>query len=256
MAPPTRCIAIANRKGGSGKTTTAVNLGEAFAMRGHATLVVDIDPQANASICLGVDTAKTAITIYELLLGMETDINKAIIHTNVDKLDIIASAVRLAGAELELANVPGRETRLLEILRNVNGQYEYLIIDCPVSFGLLALNALVACDEVMVPAQTHHLSVVAIEQLSDIIAMINQKLNPKLRITGLIPTLCDRRMKLTKSMIEKMESIYGRNLVRPSIRLDAKLAEAPSRGKPIQQYAPKSNGAYDYIVLADDIRMM
>lgn len=256
MVLPTRRIAIANRKGGSGKTTTAVNLGAALAMRGDRILVLDIDPQANASICLGVDIGKAALTVYELLLGMETDVNKAIVHTKVDKLDLIPSAVRLAGAEVELADIPGRETRLREILQNINGQYDYLIVDCPVSFGLLALNALVACDEVMVPAQTHHLSVVAIEQLSDIIVMMNKKLNPKLRITGLIPTLCDRRMKLTKSMIEKMESIYGRNLVRPRIRLDAKLAEAPSRGKPIQLYAPKSNGAYDYIVLADDIRMM
>ncbi|VAX21556.1 Chromosome (plasmid) partitioning protein ParA [hydrothermal vent metagenome] len=256
MANPTRRIAIANRKGGSGKTTTAVNLGEAFAMRGHRTLVIDIDPQANASICLGVDITPLPLTIYELLLGMETDINKAIVHTKINKLDLIPSAVRLAGAEVEMVQTKGRETCLREILQDISAQYEYLIVDCPTSFGLLALNALVACDEVMVPAQTHHLSVAAIEQLSDIIVMINQKLNPKLRVTGLIPTLCDRRMKLSKSMIEKMESIYGRNLVRPRIRLDAKLAEAPSKGKPIQLYAPKSNGAYDYIVLADDIRMM
>lgn len=256
MALPTRRIAIANRKGGSGKTTTAVNLGAALALRGDKTLLIDIDPQANASLSLGVEIGEVEPTIYELLLGMETDIDKAIVHTKVDKLDIIPSAVRLAGAELELVNTQGREKLLVEILQKIDEQYDYLIVDCPVSFGVLALNALVACDEIMVPAQTHHLSVVAVEQLNDIVVMINKTLNPKLRITGLIPTLCDRRMKLTTSLIEKMENIYGKNLVRPRIRLDAKLAEAPSRGKPIQLYAPKSNGAYDYTVLADDIRMM
>lgn len=256
MATSMRRLAIANRKGGSGKTTTAVNLGAALALRGEKTLLIDIDPQSNASICVGVDVNSVSPTIYELLLEMEPDPDKAIMKTKIDRLDIIPAAVRLAGAELELIAIAGREFRLQEILDKVTGQYDYLIVDCPVSFGLLTLNALVACDEVMVPVQTHHLSVVAIEQLSDIIKIINEKLNPDLRITGLIPTMIDKRTKLAKSMVEKMERIYGKNLVRPGIRIDARLAEAPSRGKPIQLYAPKSNGAFDYVILADDVRIM
>lgn len=254
MAPRPRKIAIANRKGGSGKTTTAVNLSSALALRGHRVLLVDIDPQANASLWMGVEAAKT--TIYELLLGMETDPRAAVIPTGVVGMDILPAAARLAGAEVELAPLPGRELRLKQTLAPILSGYDYVIVDCPVSFGILALNALVACGEVMAPAQTHHLSVAAIRQLDEIIRMINRKLNTGLRVTGLVPTMVDRRMKISEELVGEMEKEYGRNLVRPSIRMDAKLAEAPARRKSIHQYAPKSNGAFDYTALADDVRVM
>jgi len=256
MTASQRRLAIASRKGGSGRTTTAVNLAAALAMRDERTLLVDLDPQASASLSVGVQANGPAPTIYELLLGMEPDPNRAVRSTRVDRLDIIPAAVRLAGAELELAGLPGRENRLKELLADIATDYSYVLVDCPSSFGLLALNALVACDEVMAPVQTQHLSVMAIEQLSDIIQLVNRRLNANLRLTGLIPTMCDRRKKITPRLIEKMQDMYGRNLVRPRIRLDAKLAEAPARGKPIHLYAPASNGAYDYTVLADDIRLM
>ncbi len=256
MAPRPRKIAIANRKGGSGKTTTAVNLSSGLALRGHRVLLVDIDPQANASLWMGVDLDSVKTTIYELLLGMETDPRKAVISTGVEGMDILPAAVRLAGAEVELAPLPGRELRLKEILAPIAPGYDYVIVDCPVSFGVLALNALVACGEVLAPVQTHHLSVVAIRQLDEIIRRVNHRLNTGLRITGLVPTMVDRRMKISEELIGEMEKEYGRNLVRPSIRLDAKLAEAPAKRKPIHQYAPKSNGAFDYTALADDVRIM
>jgi chromosome partitioning protein len=251
-----RKIAIANRKGGSGKTTTAVNVSSALALRGHRVLLVDIDPQANASLWMGVDVDAVQITVYELLLGMQTDPRKAVMKTAVEGMDILPSAVRLAGAEVELAYLSGRELRLKQILEPIAPGYDYVIVDCPVSFGILALNALVACGEVLVPAQTHHLSVVAIRQLDDIVRRVNQTLNPELRISGLVPTMVDRRMKISEELVEEMEKQYGRNLVRPSIRLDAKLAEAPAKRKPIHLYAPKSNGAFDYTALADDVRVM
>lgn len=219
-------------------------------------MLVDIDPQANASLWMGVDLDSVKTTIYELLLGMETDTRKAVISTGIEGMDILPAAVRLAGAEVELAALPGRELRLKEILAPIAPSYDYVIVDCPVSFGILALNALVACGEVLAPVQTHHLSVVAIRQLDEIIRRVNQKLNTGLRITGLVPTMVDRRMKISEELIGEMEKEYGRNLVRPSIRLDAKLAEAPAKRKPIHQYAPKSNGAFDYTALADDVRIM
>jgi chromosome partitioning protein len=256
MTPRPRKIAIANRKGGSGKTTTAVNLSSALALRGHRVLLVDIDPQANASLWMGVDADIVKPTVYELLLGMETDPRKAVIPTGVEGVDILPSAVRLAGAEVELANLPGRELRLKQVLEPVAPGYDYVIVDCPVSFGILALNAFVACGEVLAPVQTHHLSVVAIRQLDEIIRKVNRTLNKGLRITGLVPTMVDRRMKMSEELIEEMEKEYGRNLLRPSIRLDAKLAEAPAKRKPIHQHAPKSNGAFDYTALADDVRVM
>ena len=256
MPPRPRKIAIANRKGGSGKTTTAVNLSSALALRGHRVLLVDIDPQANASLWMGVEADAVKTTAYELLLGMETDPRKAVISTGVDGMDMLPAAVRLAGAEVELASLPGRELRLKQVLEPIAPGYDYVIVDCPVSFGILALNAFVACGEVLAPVQTHHLSVVAIRQLDEIIRKVNQKLNKELRVTGLVPTMVDRRMKISEELIGDMEKEYGRNLLRPSIRLDAKLAEAPAKRKPIHQYAPKSNGAFDYTALADDIRVM
>ncbi|MBF0634392.1 MAG: ParA family protein [Nitrospinae bacterium] len=256
MPPRPRKIAIANRKGGSGKTTTAVNISSALALRGHRVLLVDMDPQANASLWMGVNLDSVKTTVYELLLGMEADTRKAVIATGVERMDILPAAVRLAGAEVELATLRGRELRLKQVLDPVAPAYDYVIVDCPVSFGILALNAFVACGEVLAPVQTHHLSVVAIRQLDEIVRKVNQSLNKGLTITGLAPTMVDRRMKISEELIEQMEKEYGRNLLRPSIRLDAKLAEAPAKHKPIHQYAPKSNGAFDYTALADDIRVM
>lgn len=249
-------MAIVNRKGGSGKTTTAVNLSAALALRGEDVLLVDMDPQANASIHVGVDIGKVKTTVYELLLGMEGDVEKAVIKTKVKNLDLLPSAVRLSGAEVELADVSGRETLLKKIVEQVDIRYTYIIFDCPVSFGILALNVLIACDEALVPVQTHHFSVIAIDQLVDIVHRVNKEFNKDLKIIGLVPTMCDRRTKLSASLIKRMEKEFGRNLVRPGIRLDTKLAEAPGRGKPIQLYAPNCNGAYDYTILADDLRIM
>jgi chromosome partitioning protein len=256
MRGPTRTIAIATRKGGAGKTTTAVNLAAALALRGETSLVIDLDPQANATTHLGVDPDKTPVTIYELLLGMDDDPEAAVVATSVKGLDLLPAAPRLAGAELELAPVPGRERRLTELMAPLVEKYRYIIVDCPSSFGILFLNGLLACAETMAPVQTHHFAVTAARQFADILKEITATFGSGPTLTGLIPTMVDRRMKLSQSLIRDMENDYGRNLVRPSIRLDARLAEAPAKGKPIHRFAPKSNGAYDYTLLADDIRVM
>ncbi|VAX22824.1 Chromosome (plasmid) partitioning protein ParA [hydrothermal vent metagenome] len=253
---PARTIAIVNRKGGSGKTTTAVNLSAGLALRDERVLLIDIDPQANASLHLGVDVDNVNLTIYELLLGMEPDIKKAMVETKVKNLHLIPSALRLAGAEEELVPVSGRESLLKNIVEQIACDYTYLIVDCPVSFGILSLNALLACDEALVPAQTHYLSVFAVRQVMDIIGQVNETFGHDMKIVGIIPTMMDRRSKLNAELVKDMEKEYGRNLLRPTVRLDAKLAEAPAKGRPIQLTAPKSNGAYDYTALADDLRMM
>ncbi len=253
---PTRTIALATLKGGAGKTTTAVNLAAGLALRGEKVLLVDLDPQANATAHLGVAVTDATVTLYELLLGMADDPEQGIAQTGLDKLHLIPSAPRLAGAEVELANTPGRERLLTELLAPLVERYRFVIVDAPSSLGILTLNGLLACSETMIPAQTHYFSVLAARQFVDVIRQMNETFGAQLSVTGLIPTMVDRRMKISAELIRDLEGEFGRNLVRPSIRLDARLADAPAKGRPIQLAAPKSNGAYDYTILADDIRVM
>ncbi|MBF0171462.1 MAG: ParA family protein, partial [Nitrospinae bacterium] len=247
---PTRTIALATLKGGAGKTTTAVNLATGLALRGETVLLVDLDPQANATAHLGIVPDDHTVTLYELLLGMEEDPARGVVATPVERLHLIPSAPRMAGAEVELAAAPGRERLLTETLAPLVERYRYIIVDTPSSMGILTLNGLLACGETMIPAQTHYFSVLAARQFVEVVRQVNRTFGADLKVTGLIPTMVDRRMKISAELIRDLEGEFGRNLVRPSIRLDARLADAPGKGRPIQLAAPKSNGAYDYTILA------
>ncbi|MDH5510955.1 MAG: ParA family protein [Nitrospinota bacterium] len=251
-----RRIAIAGLKGGCGRTTIAVNLASALALRGRKTLLVDLDPQAAATLCLGVEPGPEAATVYELLIGQEDNLARAVVPTLVRDLHLLPSVRRLYGAELELADEPDRAWKLSGLLDRMDEGYSLVIVDCPSSFGLLTLNALCACPEALVPVHGSSLSLAAVEGLMEVVEAVNAELGVETRVAGLAPNMVDKRTGIHAAAMKKIEGKYGKSLVRSRIRLDARLPEASAAGKPIQLFAPKSNAAYDFEVLADDMSVL
>jgi len=250
-----RRIAVTGIKGGCGRTTVAVNLSAALALRGHKTLLVDLDPKADATSSLGVEAGPDSATVYELLLGLEENLARAVVGTAAQGLHLIPSAMKLYGAELELAGEPERAKRLLRALEKVEKGYAFVIVDCPANFGLLTLNALLACGQALVPALGSSLPS-AVEGIFELIGAVNAELGECAKVVGLTPNMVDKRIAGAALAIKRLEEKYGKGLVRSRIRLDARLPEAAAAGKPIQLFAPKSNAAYDFEVLADDIMVM
>ncbi len=253
MSSKKRIVAFANRKGGSGKTATSVNLGACFAEKGKRVLIVDIDPQSHATISLGISPYSLKESVYELLIFPENDPLSCISDTAVKNLSIIPSKQDLAGAEVELVNVKGREYRLKSQMNKIKDKYDFILIDCPPSLGILTVNALAASYEVIIPLQTHFLAMEGLGQLVPTIYRVTTELNPELRISGIVPTMCDERTKINKRVIQEVMGHFGGRLMNTRIRMDIKLAEAPSHGLPITLYAPKSRGASDYKKLAEEI---
>src|SRR5262245_53895892 len=251
-----RRIAVINQKGGVGKTTTAVNLGAGLARLGRRVLICDLDPQCNLTVHVDVDPAGEQPSLYEVLHGQAT-LEQAVRPTREPRLSVLPSSVDLAGIELELVNVVGREVILrdaFEADERAHGvRWDHVLVDCPPSLGLLSLNALVVCDEVLVPVQSEFFALQGLSKLTEIVDLVQRRLNPRLRVTGLLSCRHDRSTNLGRQVLDDIRAHFGDVLLRSSIRRNVKLAEAPSHGLTIFEYDPESRGAQDYLDLAREL---
>ena len=247
-----RIIAIANQKGGVGKSTTAINLSACLAEAGKKVLAIDIDPQGNTTSGLGVDKNEADPTLYELLLG-EADLNDCIINNVVDNLDLIPSNMNLSGAEIELVGIEEREYILRNAIENVRDIYDYIIMDCPPSLSMLTINALTAADSVLVPIQCEYYALEGLSQLIHTIELVQERLNEELEIEGVLFTMYDARTNLSLEVVEYVKQNLNQNIYKTIIPRNVRLAEAPSYGLPINLYDSKSTGAESYRLLAEEV---
>jgi chromosome partitioning protein len=248
-----RIYTIANQKGGVGKTTTAVNLGAFLASLGQRTLLIDLDPQANATSCLGIDKRKVNNGVYEVIIGAAPALKNILFNQRLN-LSLLPSSPALAGAEIELVSVIARETRLKEALFPITDRYDYILIDCPPSLGLLTLNGVVAArDGVLIPVQCEFLALEGIGQLNQTLGRIRSALFPDLHVRGVILTMFDVRTRLSADVVQEINRHFPGQVFSTIIPRSVRLAEAPSYGQPISIYAPGSNGALAYSNLAREI---
>ena len=247
-----RIVAIANQKGGVGKSTTAINLGAYLAMEGQKVLVVDLDPQSNATSGLGANSVSGEQQIYDVLVN-EVQIEDIIVHTSTEGLDLAPSSLRLAGAEVELVSLYSRESRLKKSLEPIRDRYDIILVDCPPSLGLLTVNALAAADEVMIPIQCEYYALEGLVLLLRTIEKIKVYLNPDLRIGGILLTMHDGRTNISKQVMEEVRKQYPNETFITVIPRNVRLSEAPSYGQPISQYDPLSRGAQAYQSLAKEV---
>jgi chromosome partitioning protein len=248
-----RIVAVLNQKGGVGKTTTAVNLGAALALRGKRVLLIDADPQGNLTDHLGIDASTTEVSFYDVLLE-DASIAEATVPTATERLFVVPSETDLAAAESELAAEMGREFRLRRAMRAIpEDTYDWVLIDCPPSLGLLSLNAMAAANELLIALQTEYFALKGLEKLTQVREMVREHLNPDLRMLGILPTLVNPVTILAKEVIQEVKTHYGNVMLDTRVRLNVSLAEAPSQGMHIFQYKPNSPGAEDYLALADEL---
>lgn len=241
-----KAIAIFNQKGGVGKTTTNINLSACLAMRGKKVLVVDIDPQGNTTSGIGLVKRKLQYTLYDVLVNKEFDISKAILHTKTKGLDILPASVDLAGAEIELVNLEGRERRLKKAIDKVKPMYDFVFVDCPPSLGLLTINSLTAVDSVLIPIQCEFYALEGVSQLMNTVEMLRKNMNPDIEIEGVILSMFDGRTNLSLQVVQEVKKYFGNKVFNTIIPRNVRLAEAPSYGLPIIKYDPKSTGAKAY----------
>lgn len=246
-----KIIAFANQKGGVGKTTTCINLASYIAVMDKKVLIVDLDPQGNATSGLGIDKNSDMKTIYDLISG-DTLVEEVIQKTLIEGLDIIPSTVDLAGAELDMVQMPQREKIIKGILDQVKDQYDFIMIDCPPSLGLITVNALTACNSVIIPMQCEYYPLMGITQLMNTIRLIKFQLNPSIDIEGVVMTMKDKRSNLTNQVSDEILKFFGKKVFFTYIPRNIRLAEAPSHGEPILIYEPSSKGAEAYLSLAEE----
>lgn len=247
-----KIISVANQKGGVGKTTTVINLAASLAALEKKVLIVDADPQANAGSGLGIDSRKVKSTIYECLID-GADPGKAIISCNIDNLDIIPSNIDLVGAEIELLNMENRESVLKAVLKDKSDSYDYVLIDCSPSLGLLTVNALTASDSVIVPVQCEYFALEGLGKLLNTIKIIQNNLNPDLVIEGFLLTMYDSRLRLSNQVAEEVKKHFQQMVFETIIQRNIKLSEAPSFGQPALLYDAESRGAVNYLNLAREL---
>jgi len=244
--------AVANQKGGVGKTTTTVNVGSYLAAADNRVLIVDMDPQANATSSLGIDKNSVRRSVYDCLVA-DTPLEKVLLLTKRLALDLVPASPALAGAEIELVNLPQRERRLREALVPLRERYQYVLIDCPPSLGLLTVNALTAADEVIIPIQCEYLPMEGLAQLLRTIELVRARLNPSLGIRGLLMTMYDSRTSLAQQVVNEIRAHFPDRTFSTIIPRSVRLSEAPSYGEPILDYAPTSAGGLAYQALAQEI---
>ncbi len=253
-----RVIALVNQKGGCAKTTTAVNLAACLAASGSKTLIIDLDPQANATVSLGVDPAGPTRTVYHLLVGDEQDdagvtLPQIIVPTTVSNLFLAPSSIDLAAAELELAARIGRENSLRKRMGPVLTEYAYIFIDTPPSLGLLTLNALVASDEVIIPIQTHYYALLGMRQLLRTLKMVREEVGHQVEILGVLPTMYDSRTNISKEIVQGIKDFFGDKVFDTTIHFNIKLVESSMVGVPLFIHNPSSRGAQEYLELAKEV---
>lgn len=248
----TRTIVVANQKGGVGKTTTTVNLSAYLAVMGCKVLIVDLDPQGNATSGLGIDPSSLETCVYDVLMK-KADINSVIMPTGIEHLYIAPASFRLVGAQVELVNVISREARLRDILTPLKGEYHYIIIDCPPSLGLLTVNALTAAEELIIPVQCEYFALEGLTQLLASIDEVKKYLNPELKLAGILMTMYDARTKLAQEVVQEVRSHYSGQVYLSVIPRSVRLSEAPSFGQPIVHYDALSRGAIAYKELAEEV---